>query len=121
VAHVLVIDATPDVRDLLRGALEGEGYSVSEAADAGAALRALQDRPADLVLCDLYVVETESPEAIGALRAGRPGLKVIALNAGSYYGVEPLPTAAALGAAATLDKPFHVADLLDTVAAVLAG
>jgi two-component system chemotaxis response regulator CheY len=120
VAHVLVIDGSADVRQLIRSALEGEGHSVADAADTAEGLRALEARPADLLLCDLSTLCDDGPDAARALRAGSPGLQVVVMNAGSYFGASLKPLAAALGATAALDKPFHVADLLLTVAAALA-
>jgi CheY-like chemotaxis protein len=118
-AHVLVIDAHAMVRQVVHAALEGEGHTVALAADGGAGLKAFEAQPADLVLCDLAVVE--GPETLQALRAGHPGLKVILLDAVNYFRAEPLAMAAALGAVATLDKPFTLAELLRVVGAALAG
>jgi two-component system, NtrC family, nitrogen regulation response regulator NtrX len=50
---VLVVDDEADIRELVAGVLEDEGYSVRTAADSSGALDAIEDRRPSLVLLDV--------------------------------------------------------------------
>jgi len=70
--RILVVDDNDDVRQMMAVALQMQGYSVAEAANAGEAVRQLQGGPFDVVLSDY-----ELPDQTGAtmLRdASRAGL-----------------------------------------------
>ena len=53
--EVLVVDDEADIRDLVSGVLEDEGYSVRTAADSTAALDAIDDRRPSMVLLDVWL------------------------------------------------------------------
>ena len=50
--HILVVDDERDIRELVAGVLEDEGYSTRNAADSDSALEAIADRRPSLVLLD---------------------------------------------------------------------
>jgi DNA-binding response OmpR family regulator len=60
-ARILVVDDNDDVRQMMAVALQTQGHSVEEAADAGEALRHLQNGSFDVVLTDY-----ELPDKTGA-------------------------------------------------------
>jgi len=66
--HVLVVEDDGDVRRVLRRALEGERWSVSEAEHGRAALERMAQRVPDLVLLDLMMPEMNGFEFLEALR-----------------------------------------------------
>lgn len=66
--RVLVIDDEPQIRKLIRSALEGRGYSVDEAADGRDGARRFRERPPDLVIVDIFMPEKEGIETILELR-----------------------------------------------------
>ena len=51
--EVLVVDDEADIRELVSGVLEDEGYAVRTAADSSAALDAIDDRRPSMVLLDV--------------------------------------------------------------------
>ena len=53
--EVLVVDDEADIRDLVSGVLEDEGYSVRTAADSTSALEAMRDRRPSLLLLDVWL------------------------------------------------------------------
>jgi CheY-like chemotaxis protein len=121
-AHILVIDDVPEVRWFLRLILGQAGHEVEEAADGAQGLQAYQRRPADLVLCDLFMPEKEGLETIRELRARDPGAKIIAMSGGTPKTPgDFLPLAKQFGAVATLHKPFDSQQLLAAVAEVLSS
>jgi CheY-like chemotaxis protein len=96
--------------------LENAGLGVQEAADGTAALRACHQRQADVVLCDLFMPQTDGLETIVALRREFPDIKVIAMSGGGFNGVvDLLPVASHLGASGILHKPFNQATVLTVI------
>jgi CheY-like chemotaxis protein len=115
-ARILVIDDQAFVRDVIQRLLESAGHQVLLARDGEQGLRLLQEQPADLVLCDLFMPGQGGLQTIRDLRRGWPGLPVVAVSVGSCGSAEDaLPAAQALGAVAALRKPFTPDALLRTV------
>lgn len=117
---ILVIDDEPAMRDVIRMALESRAYQVVEAPDLSAGLTLFRDvRPA-LVITDIRVGRESALDAIREMREIDPEARVIAISgAVEARAADPLRKAEALGAAATLEKPFRRQQLLDVVARVL--
>ena len=119
--HVLVVDDHPIVLDGATLALHNTswlrvaGYARS-GKEAIAALRTL--RP-DVVLLDLRLPDMLGPEAVQALRAGDPAVKVIMFTA--YPDHAALDAALAAGAHGVVVKDSEPAELVDVIARVLAG
>ena len=53
--EVLVVDDEADIRDLVSGVLEDEGYAVRTAADSNQKLDAIEDRRPSMVLLDVWL------------------------------------------------------------------
>src|SRR5215510_5828996 len=66
---VLVVDDNPDVRAVVRDALEGAGYAVVEAADGAAALRLVRGMRPAAVLLDVDMPVVDGPGFAAAYRA----------------------------------------------------
>jgi diguanylate cyclase (GGDEF)-like protein len=60
--RILVVDDEPDIRDILRILLEGEGFEVEEAENGREALEKIQKRPPDLVITDYVMPEMDGEE-----------------------------------------------------------
>ena len=52
---ILIVDDERDIRELVAGVLEDEGYTTRVAADSDAALAALAERRPSLVLLDVWL------------------------------------------------------------------
>jgi DNA-binding response OmpR family regulator len=112
--RILVVDDEPIIRRLIAAALLGSGYDVDAAEDGAAAWEALQAKPYDLLITDHMMPKITGVELIRNLRSARMALPVV-MVAGTLPSHE-LPS---LQLAATLLKPFVVAELLETVENVL--
>jgi len=120
VADILVIEDSSEVRTIVRSMLEREGHDVREAINGEEGLERFQEHPADLVLTDLFMPKKAGIETIADLLEIDPQLKIVAMTAhGSDEQYDFLRVAEALGAVATLEKPFRAKDLIATVATLL--
>ncbi|HTL69448.1 MAG TPA: response regulator [Lacunisphaera sp.] len=118
--HILVADDDPAIRRVLRLALEGLGYKVSEAADGKVAMeRYIANKP-DCVVTDLVMPNQEGIETIMQMRRNPHRAAIIAMSGytGTRAGVY-LNMARSLGADAILEKPFTVDQIKTAVEKVL--
>jgi len=118
---ILVVDDEDQIRLLIRETLEQVGYHVTEARDGKEALEQYRLVPADLVIMDILMPNQDGLETTVALRREFPDVKVIVITGGSdMIGMlNFLDVAKMLGAHSTLQKPFEMKALLDTVQAEL--
>ena len=116
---VLIVDDEDQVRQLIRETLEEAGYDVQDARDGKEGLERYRTKPTDLVIMDILMPDQDGLESIMTLRREFPASRVIAMTGGSeMIGVlNFLDVAKMLGARRTLQKPFEMKTLLDTVAA----
>lgn len=116
-ARILVVDDEEMDRTLSKAVLEDAGHELLYAANGAVALRIYENQDIDLVITDLAMPELNGLLLIKELREHDPVAKVIAVT-----GVSPshLERAEALGAAATLRKPYTREALLEAVTEVLA-
>jgi CheY-like chemotaxis protein len=118
-AAILVVDDEPVERSLLATILRGGGHAVVEAPDGRQGLRALERDRFDLILCDLFMPETDGLELIREVRRRQLSIKVIVISGGSSDGrLDMLAVAERLGAA-VICKPFRVPGLRSQVETVL--
>ncbi|MGH7538284.1 MAG: response regulator [Gemmatimonadales bacterium] len=119
-ARILVIDDDASIRRSVRRMLERTGHQIVEAADGEAGIRELRRQPVQLVLTDIYMPGEDGFATMRRLRREWPGIKIITMSGGSRAGPADLSaSAAAMGAAGTLNKPFSMEDLLGIVKRVL--
>lgn len=111
--RVLILEDSEDYRNLLRAALEVEGFEVATAANGERALQLMARRPADLILTDLFMPDKDGLETIMELRERYPDVRIVAMSGWhSRAGVDYLHVAREIGAAHTLRKPFALSDLM---------
>lgn len=115
--HILVVDDDEDLCGLLKGLLQQEGHSVSVAHDGAEAIRKHRDKPADVIIMDIFMPNKEGLEAIGELKRDCAGSKIIAMTASRDEPV--LKLARYLGADRCLYKPFENEDLFRLIRQLL--
>jgi signal transduction histidine kinase len=120
-SKILVIDDEPWLREMVRLALEGQGFEVLEAAEGDAGCHLARTRLPDLILCDINMSGQADAgfQALARLREDAATATIpfilmtgMADNAGMRHGM-------ALGADDYLPKPFKVEELYATVNARL--
>jgi CheY-like chemotaxis protein len=119
--RVLVVDDERLNRMLLRRALEGEGWTVAEAADGRTALDVLRSETTDVVLLDIVMPELDGYATLTAIKAdpSLDHLPVIIIS-----GVDELDSVVRcieMGATDYLTKPFEPAILRARLASSLAA
>jgi DNA-binding NtrC family response regulator len=118
--RILIIDDDAAVRTTVRVLLERAGYEIIEAGDGREGSRMLDG--VDLVITDLLMPEVDGVDLLGMIRREGYTLPVIAMSGGGKVDSKSyLDVAKALGAFATIAKPFDLEHLLSTVRDALAS
>jgi FixJ family two-component response regulator len=117
--YILIVDDEPNVRLMLRTALESVGYEVIEAAEGHAALERLRDMSSgcELILLDLKMPKTDGMELLAHLRALGNVIPVVILTA--HGSIPDAVAAMKLGAIDFLTKPVTPEALRRVVAEVI--
>ena len=119
-ARILVIDDDGQVRRALRRILERAGHTVVDVADGEAGVRVHRERPAELIITDIFMPGRDGIETIQELRREFPGVKIIAISGGDRtQTVDLRKDAELLGASRSLRKPFELTELLKAVSELL--
>jgi two-component system nitrogen regulation response regulator NtrX len=111
-ADVLVVDDEVDIRDLVAGILEDEGYRVRTAADSNAALAAVRARKPALVVLDIWMQGggLDGLELLEVLKGLDADLPVVMIS--GHGTIETAVGAIKRGAYDFLEKPFKSDRLL---------
>ncbi len=120
-SSILVVDDEDQIRRLICETLERAGYHVTEARDGKEALSLHRLAPADLIIMDILMPDQDGLETTVALRRESPDVKIIVITGGSdMIGIlNYLDVAKMMGAHGTLQKPFEMKTLLETIQAEL--
>jgi two-component system, chemotaxis family, chemotaxis protein CheY len=114
--EILVAEDDAGLRESLRLALEAAGYRVRVAAHGGEAFALQTDKPAEILITDIFMPQCDGFEAIDRFRSAFPATKIVAMSGDAKRAMrEYLPVAALIGVDATLKKPFRLQDLLETL------
>lgn len=113
---ILVIDDDPAMRRLLARTVAAKNYVVIEAADGKQGVTMAAAHKPALVVTDILMPEKEGIETMREIREHTPHAKIIAISGGGLsHNMLFLDVAKALGADATLAKPFRPAELMKTI------
>ncbi len=111
-ADVLVVDDEVDIRELVAGILEDEGYAVRVAADSDQALAAIRARKPALLVLDIWMQGggMDGLELLDMVKSLDPDLPVIMIS--GHGNIETAVSAIKRGAYEFLEKPFKSDRLL---------
>lgn len=101
--RLLIVEDEPVLCDSLKRVFEREGYEVSAAGTAEAALQLYEAAPHDLILCDIILPGMDGIEFLKTVRKGSPDQMVIIMTA--YASIETAVGALRAGARDYILKP----------------
>ncbi|TIQ38458.1 MAG: response regulator transcription factor [Mesorhizobium sp.] len=114
---ILVVDDEPPIRKLLRVGLGSQGYTVSEAPNAKAAIELVQAERPDLILLDLGLPGMTGLELLGKWRNDGLDIPVVILS--SRTDEAGIVSALELGADDYVTKPFGMNELVARIRVAL--
>jgi two-component system nitrogen regulation response regulator NtrX len=111
-ADILVVDDEADIRDLVAGVLEDEGYSVRTAGDSDSALQAVRARRPSVLILDIWMQGggLDGLELLSVVKELDPDLPVLMIS--GHGTIETAVQAIKKGAYDFLEKPFKSDRLL---------
>src|SRR3712207_5863045 len=112
---ILVVDDEQDIRELVAGVLEDEGYAPRTAADSSEALAALADRRPSLVLLDVWLQgsKLDGLQLLEEIKRRDPSLPVLMIL--GHGNLDTAVSAIGQGAVDFIEKPFEAGHLLHLV------
>ena len=113
---ILVVDDELDIRELVAGVLEDEGYDARVAADSDSALEAVAVRRPSLVLLDVWLQgsKLDGLELLDEIKRRDPSIPVLVIS--GHGNLDTAVAAIRKGAADFIEKPFEAERLLLMVA-----
>ncbi len=114
-ADILVVDDEVDIRELVAGLLEDEGYRTRKAGSADEALAAIAARRPNLVFLDIWLQGSrlDGLQVLDLIKESHPDLAVVMIS--GHGNIETAVSAIKSGAYDFIEKPFK-ADRLVLVA-----
>ncbi|WP_350333999.1 sigma-54-dependent transcriptional regulator [Coralliovum pocilloporae] len=111
-SDILIVDDEADIRELVSGILDDEGYSTRTAANSDAALRAINDRQPSLVFLDIWLQGSrmDGLEVLDAIHRDCPDLPVVVIS--GHGNIETAVSAIKRGAYDYIEKPFNADRLI---------
>ena len=109
---ILVVDDELDIRELVSGVLEDEGYGTRLAADGDAALEAIAQRRPSLVLLDVWLKGSrlDGLDLLDEIKRRDPSIPVLVIS--GHGNLDTAVAAIRRGAADFIEKPFEAERLL---------
>ena len=109
---ILIVDDEEDIRELISGILEDEGFSPRTASDSISALNSVKDRLPSLVILDVWLQGSpmDGIEILEELKNLHPELPVVVIS--GHGNIETAVAAIKKGAYDFVEKPFNADRLL---------
>jgi two-component system, NtrC family, nitrogen regulation response regulator NtrX len=110
--EVLVVDDEADIRELVSGVLEDEGYEVRTAADSTATLEAIEDRRPSMVLLDVWLQGSRLDGLQVLQEIKRRDSTIPVLMISGHGNLDTAVAAVREGAIDFIEKPFEAERLI---------
>lgn len=117
-SKILVVDDDIDIRRLLSGLLEYEGYYVELVKSGEEALENIKKAVFDLIIIDIKLPGMDGFELLEKIRAMKVDSAVIFIT--GYGSIDSAIKALKLGASDYLEKPFDLVQFKSLVSKLLA-
>src|SRR5215213_4153355 len=110
--EVLVVDDEADIRELVSGVLEDEGYAVRSAADSTQTLDAIEDRRPSMVLLDVWLrgSRLDGLQLLQEIKGRDPSIPVLMIS--GHGNLDTAVAAVREGAVDFIEKPFEAERLI---------
>lgn len=110
--EVLVVDDEADIRDLVSGVLEDEGYTVRTAADSNGTLEAIEERRPSMVLLDVWLrgSRLDGLQLLQEIKRRDSTLPVLMIS--GHGNLDTAVAAVREGAIDFIEKPFQAERLI---------
>jgi len=110
--EVLVVDDEADIRELVSGVLEDEGYAVRTAADSDQTLDAFEERRPSMVLLDVWLQgsKLDGLQLLQEIKSRDPTIPVLMIS--GHGNLDTAVAAVREGAVDFIEKPFEAERLL---------
>ncbi|MDP3371782.1 MAG: sigma-54 dependent transcriptional regulator [Candidatus Paracaedibacteraceae bacterium] len=109
---ILIVDDESDIRELVSGILEDEGYATRTASDGISALESIKQRQPNLVVLDVWLGDGERDglKILDIIKRDHPYVPVIMIS--GHSTIETAVSAIKKGAYDFIEKPFQTERLL---------
>ena len=113
--EILIVDDEPDIRLLIEGILQDEGYETRLAGDAASAIKAFHARRPSLVILDIWLQgsKMDGLEILKLIQNEKPAVPTIMIS--GHGTIETAVSALQHGAYDFIEKPFKTDHLLVVV------
>ena len=114
-SDILIVDDEADIRDLVAGILQDEGYDTRTARDSDDAINSIKSRRPNLVFLDIWLQgsKLDGLQLLDSVKAEHPDLPIVMIS--GHGNIETAVAAIKQGAYDFIEKPFK-ADRLVLVA-----
>ncbi|MFO1239902.1 MAG: sigma-54 dependent transcriptional regulator [Sphingomonadaceae bacterium] len=112
---ILIVDDEADIRELVAGVLEDDGYEARCAADSDSALAAIADRRPSLVLLDVWLKGSrlDGLDLLDEIKRRDASLPILVIS--GHGNLDTAVAAVRRGAADFIEKPFEAERLLHLI------
>lgn len=114
-SDILIVDDETDIRELVGGILEDEGYEPRMAGDSDSALASIAERRPALIILDIWLQGSrlDGLEVLEVIKETHPNLPVVIIS--GHGNIETAVSAIRLGAYDFIEKPFKADRLIHVV------
>lgn len=111
-SDLLIVDDETDIRELISGILEDEGFGTRLAHDSDSALAAIEERRPSLVVLDIWLQGSrlDGLELLDVIKNAHPDLPVVIIS--GHGNIETAVSAIKQGAYDYIEKPFKADRLI---------
>ncbi len=108
VFEILIVDDEADIRELVAGILDDEGYKTRVAHDSNSALAAIAERRPSMIILDIWLMgsDLDGLDLLNVIKEQHPDLPVVIIS--GHGNIETAVTAIKRGAYEYIEKPFKV-------------
>ncbi len=118
-ADILIVDDEADIRELIAGILQDEGYETRLAHNSDAALAVIADRRPSLIVLDIWLQgsKLDGLDLLNVIKEKHPELPVVIIS--GHGNIETAVSAIKRGAYEYIEKPFKADRLIHVIGRAL--